>query len=169
MAYLKFLGVFIIMFGCYFIPYILYYKKYKEINKDTTLMTTEDFSLSSHRNLKFYTLVIAIVCFCYAFVKIDPSNIFMDAINYIFSALYILIVILTIHSLKWYVIAKDDTITVSSPFAKDFTFKFSDIKKVEKPSVDALITLKSEKKITIFGKSNGFNLFIDRLKKENLL
>jgi hypothetical protein len=169
MAYLKIFGVFSIMFACYFIPYIFLYKKYTAINKDTTSMTTEDFSLSSHRNLKFYILTIAIVCFCYAVIKIDPSNIFMDAINYIFTALYILIYILTIHSLKWHVIIKDDTITVSKPFVKDFTFKFSDIKKVEKPSIDALLTLKSEKNVTIFGKCTGFNIFIDRLKKEKLL
>lgn len=163
MALLKMALVMAVMLALYSILYISFYKKYKSLEKDVEKMTADNFTLTTHRSLKMYFLLITVNCFCFALVRVDPGNVFMNAINYVFTFFYFLIIIMTFHMLKWNVIVKGDDVTVNRTFLKPINFKFADIEKVERPSTDVLITLKTGEEITIFGKSKGFKFMAERL------
>lgn len=167
MALLRMALVMAIMLAIYSVLYVLFYRKYRLLDKDVEKMTADNFTLSTHRSLKMYFLLITINCFCYSLVKVDPSSVFMDQINYVFTFLYLLIIVITFHMLRWSVIVKGDEVTINRTFLKKISFKFSDIEKIERPSADVLITLKSGEEITIFGKSKGFKFMAERLDIKN--
>lgn len=167
MALLKMALVMAVMLAIYFVLYVLFYRKYRLLDKDVEKMTTDNFTLSTHRNLKMYFLLITVNCFFYSLVKVDPGGVFMDEINYVFTFLYLLIIVITFHMLRWNVIVKGDEVTINRTFLNKICFKFSDIEKVERPSADVLITLKTGEEITIFGKSKGFKFMAERLDIKN--
>lgn len=168
-VWLKIILLFCGMMAFYFAVFFINYGRYKKLSKDTKNMTVKDINISLKRNIKAYIVYATVTAFAYSFVYIDPYDKFMDLVTKIIGILFILQVLLLVQTLRWGIIVKDNDIAINKTIGRTIKFKISDIEKVEIPSVDALITFKSGKLVSIYGKSKGFKLLRQRFEQEGLI